>query len=447
MSLSYCIFGKGKMKKQTEYFLKCLACFGLMGGEQVFAEDNQVTSEEIQVVIEEKIEVSEAPVQSEPIAQVEEKKQETLSSTQPPLFVSTYDRVQGKEILPSYGPVVSNGADVYVQASYIYWYMSELGLEFAGTNLANVYYTSATSNNLAPKGKVYNPGNKASSGFKVGGGIDFDYDGWDLGAQYTWYRNQHSNVVSCPINMDEESEDFFYPVENIAKLFDSPGNSLFLMSGYQNLKLNVIDLSLSRSFFFSPKFIFKASCGLKGTWVKQVFNIKEAVSAPEISTAYPVEEIADDDPGQIMLNVYNKQYNWGLGTRFGLETDWLFTKSFSLFGQCAVTALWQYVKTERTDVYDAVYNTFEDPQGTVLSDYTDVRYHQIFHTVNPVLETQIGFRYDYFFSKDQYRVRVEAAWETQVWFNQNTFLTQYGQNQAYQNLALQGLTLNFRADF
>jgi hypothetical protein len=61
----------------------------------------------------------------------------------------------------------------------------------------------------------------------------------------------------------------------------------------------------------------------------------------------------------------------------------------------------------------------------------------------PVIETQIGFNYDYWLQDSRYRMRFQLAWETQTWLDQNQFL----EAGVFGNLGLQGLTASFRVDF
>lgn len=372
---------------------------------------------------------------------------------------STYDRIKGKEITPNAGPIVSGGADIYVEASYIYWYMNELGRDYAGTNcLYNgvIANPDLTSNFVPTPGRVHTPGNKASSGFKVGAGMDFDYDGWDSGVTYTWYRNHHFDSVASPLDADGN------PTGNIASLYNSNSQIDQLINVAVNdavndampityasndfkLAMNIIDWEVGRSFFVSPKLVLRPHMGLKAYWGHQYSNWSNLFSSEE-GFLYPID-FAVLDAGEVLLTSYNRQGTWGLGARCGLDMSWMMTKCFSFFTECSLTTLWQYTRTTRADVYDGAVGTIANPTEVLFSNWTDLNYHQRLHMVNPVVETQIGMRIDYMFSDDEYRFRLQAGWESQVWFNQNTFLNEFGANHAYGDLMLQGLTVNVRLDF
>jgi hypothetical protein len=55
---------------------------------------------------------------------------------------STYDRIQGKEITPNAGPVVNCGADIFIEADYIYWYVSEDALTYV--HMVTCKFTSSS---------------------------------------------------------------------------------------------------------------------------------------------------------------------------------------------------------------------------------------------------------------------------------------------------------------
>ena len=183
---------------------------------------------------------------------------------------------------------------------------------------------------------------------------------------------------------------------------------------------------------------------MKSTWGHQYFVINETVVG-ELRHLYPFYQSASTDQAESLYTTTNTQGNWGFGVKCGLDSSWMFSKRFSLYGECAITTLWQYLRATRLDLYNNIVSLATNEE--LLANYLDVNYHQRIHMVNPVLETQIGLRYDYLFSEDHYRFRAQLGWESQVWFNQNVFLTQYGDGQNYYNLGLQGLTAHFRLDF
>ncbi|MEI8300386.1 MAG: Lpg1974 family pore-forming outer membrane protein [Chlamydiota bacterium] len=345
-------------------------------------------------------------------------------------FRETYEMVKMKEITPSAGTAVQGGLDVYVQADYILWHASEGGLAYVDHGGINAFGSTATSNNTLSKGQVLAPHFKTSSGFKVGLGLDFNYDGWDLGATYTWLHSHASSEYSAPLNGTNKT------LLGGAFLITGATTDLFLdvgsVSGSADWKLhfNNIDLELGRNFFVSPKLTLRPHFGLKGTWQTQRFN----VAYNQVGTAFTLVSQANATEAYTATNV---QHYWGLGVRTGVDTSWMFTRNWSLFGDWAIAALWGQFKDTRVDVS----NVANAAGASVLANYTALNLKQRTHQLNGVMELQLGLRYDYWFSDDEYRFRMAAGWENQLWFSQNHF---YGLDG---DLSLQGFTLNFRLDF
>ena len=69
-----------------------------------------------------------------------------------------------------------------------------------------------------------------------------------------------------------------------------------------------------------------------------------------------------------------------------------------------------------------------------------------YHTISAVVEFQLGLRWETKFSNDDYRIRLQASWEEQVYFNQNQFII-LGKAPYYGNLCMQGLNIEARLDF
>lgn len=339
----------------------------------------------------------------------------------------TYDRLQNMEITPPVGPSTKEGVGVALDFEYIYWYMSEDGLNFAASDFQNqLGKTVVGSNSIAPSTEAYYVGKGGSSGFKAGVGVDFDYDGWDIGVLYTRYKHQDNQKPYSP------SGAFVPLTYALAEYVETP----FGFSSHFSLMLNILDVELARAFYLSPKLTIRPFLGGKGSWGHQYFNIDSYIPHSD----YPLEDL---DYTAFMKSHY-KQASFGFGTRAGFDIAWLLSSRFSLIGKCAITGLWQYFSSNREDDFDALDLA---TQANFLVNYQDLNFSYRYHTVNPVFETQIGMRYDYLFSEDEYRVRVQLAWENQVWFCQNAFLTYFGANQAKGNLRLQGLTASLRIDF
>jgi len=375
---------------------------------------------------------------------------ETNSSKNKGHFVSTYDRLKGQEVTPEAGVVVSGGVDVYILADYIYWHASEGGLSYVYNGGVTPATVVGSSDNILSQGTYRHPQFKLNSGFKVGLGLDFHYDGWDMGLTYTWLRSHATD--SFAVAPTGASNSALWSTQAVA--FLSPvaiGNTVLMSSGAPTsgsadwrLHLNVLDLELGRAFFVSPKIVCRPHFGLKGTWDTQKYNVNYAVapgSAQELYTSSDVVKVGIATESET-YEIARKQNFWGIGPRTGMNSCWMFSRNFSFFGNWALAALWGQFKNTRTDTANV-----DASSGTaIVSNYTAVNARARTHQLSPVLELELGLRYDYWFCDDEYRFRLGASWENQVWFNQNHFIDA-GADSVLGDLSLQGFTLNVRFDF
>jgi len=343
---------------------------------------------------------------------------------------SSSEETQFREITPNAGPRVTNGVDVFVTADFIYWTARQDGLAYARTGLVD--YAEAVALGDTAEGTTYYPDSKFSPGFKVGIGLNLGHDGWDTYLNYTWFhtKNHHSVVATNPSNISP------VPLWEVATLGSSLAKDNFLvLSSFVNvgrassnwsLHFNNFDFEIGRNFYVSQYLTLRPYSGLKGTWSHQYFN----VSYSNYLTSDVSSEVS-------AAHMHANQKFWGIGIRTGLETSWYFDKNWSIFGNTALSSLWgRFYDTRKDHVTSA-----SDVHRTILNTRAD------FHTVRPVMEFQLGARYDYWFSDDDYHFGIEAAWEQQVWFNQNQFIELLNASGSQANLTLQGFTLDFRFDF
>lgn len=326
-------------------------------------------------------------------------------------------------ITPSAAPIVNHGFDVFLFGDFIYWSARVDGVQST--------FTNQTFANPKPGESPSEPSDETRTshfhlkpGFKAGIGMNFEHDGWDSLARYTWFRT-HANTNSHGTNL----YTFKTAGQNI---YNGPG----IATTDWKLHFNAVDWELGRNYYISPKLLLRPFFGLKGTWMTQ----------------YLSSYISNLDPTSETNVQYSSQVNekldfWGVGIRPGLQTSWQLSSQWSIFGDLALSALWgQFKNTEKEHL---VISNLENTDNS--GEYDSQQYVGSFHTITPVLEFALGLRWDYKFSDDDYRVRLQAGWEEQVWFNQNQFLyTSEGYpipGSNFGNLVMQGLTVEFRFDF
>ncbi|PCI95150.1 hypothetical protein COB11_02925 [Candidatus Aerophobetes bacterium] len=343
-------------------------------------------------------------------------------------FNDTYDQIKGTTITPNAGPVVSGGVDLFVSADFIYWYTTIDPSSVSSKVNSRVQSTDGSDSDTGG-GNVKGP-NSMDPGFKVAIGLDLKYDGWDTVIEYTWL---HAKDTKTFRGGNTFIENFHF--HNTYNVFSDHN----VDSGKNNwtMRFNVIDWELGRNFFVSPKLTLRPHFGLKGAWHTNRLHLH-----------------LDDvnfftDNGEVGTSVDNfyvrdKQSSWGLGIRSGLDTSWMFSRNWSLIGNFAITPMWSAFKTElrsrETDVVDVRTGQVTDISGELFENES---IKDIQHMINMVFEFQLGFRWDYYFSDNDYRVRLQAAWEQQSWENHNQMYSYDG----YDSLTMQGLTIKLRFDF
>lgn len=322
-----------------------------------------------------------------------------------------------EEITPKAGPCVQDSVGVYVTADFTYWTARQDDLEFAMT-IARNFDVEVGSESHPSRGKVYRPDSKWKPGFKVGLGHDLCFDGWDVYGEYTWFHlGNSSNSVSTTSNLVLYDSYWF---------INDPGNpstSVFLQGEAHadwSLNFNVVDLEVGRNFYVSPRLMLRPFCGLKGFWDKQTYKVD-----------------FEDFTAASVNSMKSQMKNWGVGILAGIQTAWHISRSISVVGDLALSALWEQFKVKRSDNF-LFLNT-----NTGIVNVSDS-----FHSVKPVIEWMLGARWEDWFGCDTYHVALEAGWEEQYWFAQNQFIRMPGSAAGNGgDLIFQGLTMKARIDF
>ncbi len=300
-------------------------------------------------------------------------------------------------ITPNGGPCVDRGMDVHVTAEFIYWTAREDQLTFAVKQ-------GNSSGNASQPNWSYDPG------FKVGVGILYDHDGWDVYANYTWLR-----VSTSSKKVTADADEMLI----IKSSYPLPAETNFAsIAAKWDFDFNAVDLELGRNFFISRYLKLRPHFGMKGTWQKQDF---------------PVTGILEIFNTEETFFYTNNIDTWGVGLRMGLDTSWHFNRCLSIVGDMALSALWQGYRTRRKVV-------------SVEPAITEVDFSANCHRINPVIELLLGLRWETWYCCDAYHFSIEGGWEIQWWNDQNHFTTLTGQD-LMGDLYMQGFTLKLRLDF
>jgi hypothetical protein len=310
-------------------------------------------------------------------------------------------------ITPLVAPQPKQTAKVEATADFIWW-KSYLGnMEYAW---AGVFDNQLVQVPDSPsKGNIKTPDFDFAPGFKIGLGVVFLHDGWDLYANYTWLANQ-----------EEKTSVIGQSGVGLISLFPTTPSSLVTQAIAKatctwEQKFNVLDLELGRNFFISRYLTLKPFFGLKFDWIEEEFE--------ERYFGHP------NTRGQL-IDLMRKERVFGVGIRAGLDTVWHFTRNWGLYGDFAVTALWSDF---HTIIKEQTFFSNDFVPNDAINSYEKIQ------QVTPVYEASLGLIYMLWFNKDRYLFYTKLGWEEQVWVHYNQIIPANFNIKAG-NLSLHGLT-------
>lgn len=323
----------------------------------------------------------------------------------------------------------------FITADFIYWVPKQGGNQYAATGTTLTVpnttdpNTSLTASAIPQRGRVYEPCPAGKPGFKVGVGMNLTYDSWDLFTEYTYLSgSETSSVYSSNTNSGVLPLVSYTPNNSVLMLcnYAVTSGATGYVSGataYWSLFFNNLNLELGKWIPLMCNVVLHPHFGLEGSWQTQRTHYNYFVN----SLTTPSESLGFNNP-----NI--EQYFWGIGPRVGVDSLWQCYKHLGLFADMAFAALWGRFRTISTD-YDT--NTSAGYSNVQLAN-------QIYHpkTISPLLQLALGAQSDWTFC-NTYRLTLNIAWETQVWFSQN----QHSTSVADIDLFLQGLTCGARFDF
>jgi len=308
------------------------------------------------------------------------------------------------EITPRAGPRVTDWSDFKISAEGLWWLARQEGIAYAQTGRGAVGGTNDFTGHDKEVEFSFQPG------FRVGLGLDFRYDGWDIYANYTWLNpashTGHASVTDSSGGM-------------LARwLVSTPFAAAFppfLTSAKARWKMafDVLDTELGRNFFLSSKLSIRPFLGFKAAWIDQTNSVY-----------YVLEPGAGIDTMHLKM----RQDFTGFGIRMGVNSFWLAGEEWGIYGNFAFSELWSGFDQKRRDR--------SLPTGG--SVFTSYHVHKDFHTIEPVLEVSLGLQYMRDFRGGRRRFTFQLGWEEQVWFAHNRFISPAGDMTG--NLTFQGIT-------
>jgi hypothetical protein len=248
-------------------------------------------------------------------------------------------------------------------------------------------------------------------GFRVGLGYNMEHDLWDTQLSYTWFQSKANGHASGLVT----------GASLAARL--SLLEPFAIGKSRINLRYNIFDWDLGRSFSISDYLTFRPYIGLKGGRINQIIHFHWKTG--EIFDLFTIAA------SEKMINRFQ-----GGGPKGGMTGKWCFgniqTHTFSLIGAFEAAFLWGHW---------TIKNNYIDSLPTDIKVKTSARNFGAL-----VLHGFIGLGWDLNFNCDQSHFSLHIGYEIEDWFDQFQIYSDISGSQT-NDLILQGLNAGLRFDF
>lgn len=222
----------------------------------------------------------------------------------------------------------------------------------------------------------YNPG------IRFGVGFYLDHDAWNLDFNWTWL-----NITNYKHGNQTTSGGTLIPLwatgaGTPAEAFGTSSSACW------DASYNTLDASLAKPYHVSRYLVMAPFFGFRAAWIDQHFSVDYNGS----TSAHRYIHHGDND-------------FWGVGSRAGINTDWILGKGWCLFGNVAFSMLFGKFEIDQNLTY---------PAGS--TDGFDLNY-DFFQNV-PNMEIILGIGWGKFFDKNKYHIGLRAAYEFHEWWDQ-----------------------------
>ncbi|GAB5411479.1 MAG: hypothetical protein ChlgKO_05930 [Chlamydiales bacterium] len=265
-------------------------------------------------------------------------------------------------------------------------------------------------------------------GLRVGLGYQFEYDGWDVCAEFTYFDTNNSASLSAG------RRGAIIPQKGYSRiLFVTPGFD-FDFSHATSAKSSLdfdflrLDVELGRDFYVSRRLSIRPHFGPTAA----LFDIEQKVT-------YSGGEIPDGGLGVNSVHIRDEMELDCVGPRVGFDTDWSIGKEFSVFANAAIGILYGYYDIEHFEKFSANHDN-------------RLKITTSMHRFLPMGEVQAGLAWARYWADCNYHTVVSVGFEAQHWwrvnqlFNINDASTLKWQHYS-EDLMLYGIDLRFRIDF
>jgi len=256
-----------------------------------------------------------------------------------------------------------------------------------------------SANTLAPEGK-WEPGVKVGLGYNFG-----RFDAWDLSATWTYlFTNSNTLFKTNP------------PYTTLSPVGSNLlGPAATSINAYWQLKTNVADLALGRTYRPSEHLALRPHAGVRGAWFN--FGLHQSITGQwtyvnTLSTGltHSLAQTADK----------NRFTYKAVGLRAGLDSDWEFASEWSLLAEFSGSLVYGKYNMKH-DLFGFIPDPLNDGQPALIPGHLFLKDSP--WRVRANLELFLGLMWKRSFCESKRELSFFAGYDLAQWFLLNSTLT------------------------
>ncbi len=319
--------------------------------------------------------------------------------------------------------------DYWADVSFTCWIAEQQGMDLALSSVE-----TSIGNVLTPSnGKYLFQETSFKPGFKLGLGADIDHDDWNFFAEYAWFRS--TTLVNSAAPTDPR----------IGTPLATGGVSVWYMRNWANarattvvsswnLKMDLLDVGLSRPCYQGTHLIVSPFATLRGLWIRQLLDISLATNT------------AATGASRLAVSSATRSHSWAAGPAAGMQGKWHLGYGMRIEADVAGSVLFtRYTKVTHTET------PFTVADANLNGEKSIFRFHD-YDCLRATTEMNVGLGWGRYLDCRNYHWDILASYDLQVFWNQNMLRqlvdsANAGTGHGPSNLYLHGLTLATRLDF
>lgn len=265
-------------------------------------------------------------------------------------------------------------AKMFFSADFLLWECKEQGLDYAFKNVS----TQATQ-----ELSVYETHPNWEPAFKLGAGVHFEHDRWDLAATYTFFQTHANDAAEHFFSTTALAGPGMLPVWICPTSFGGNGVGVRFSRAEADWKIRAqwVDLTLSRPFFVAEKLSVEPGFGFRGAWLHQRFNVSYTGGNQILAGLGNLGAVISST-----INMANFSNN--VGPQCSLLSRWRFGQRWDLFSHLSGALLASRFSVDRQES-----DFFTRAGGSAGTSQEYINLQRTYWTFTPQGELSLGLRF------------------------------------------------------